>query len=81
VIEGRGFGPALTSNGGASFAASRRLAPDFDYTTAAFAGGYFLGDYEGLGVTGTTFVPFFGATFLPQANGAIGSDIFARRVG
>ena len=31
---------------------------------------------EGLGVTGDTFFPFFGATLEPQADGTIGSDIF-----
>jgi hypothetical protein len=31
----------------------------FDMTTAPDAGGYFVGDYEGLTATGTTFDPFF----------------------
>jgi hypothetical protein len=31
----------------------------FDYTTAPDAGGYFLGDYEGLTASNTTFDPFF----------------------
>ena len=39
--------------------------------------GFFLGDYQGLGVSGTTFTPFFGATLAAQANGQVGSDIFA----
>ena len=70
---------AYSTNGGRSFGASRRIGPDFDHAAAAFARGFFLGDYQGLGVTGTTFVPFFGATYLPQADGRIGSDIFATR--
>lgn len=53
------------------------VAPDFDHAAAAFAGGFFLGDYQGLGVSGTTFTPFFGATLETQANGQVGSDIFA----
>jgi hypothetical protein len=72
---------AFSTNGGQSFAASRRVAPDFDHAAAANAGGFFLGDYQGLGVRGSKFVPFFGATFLPQADGRIGSDIFTRRIG
>jgi hypothetical protein len=70
---------AFSTNGGKSFGPSRRLSPDFDYTNAAFAGGFFLGDYQGLGVAGTAFTPFFGATLVPQANGQIGSDIFSTK--
>ena len=44
-------------------------------------GGFFLGDYQGLGVSGTTFTPFFGATRATQANGQVGSDIFATTAG
>jgi len=37
-----------------------RLSPrSFDMTTAPNAGGYFVGDYEGLTSAGTTFDPFF----------------------
>ncbi len=71
----------FSTDGGRSFGTSTRVAPDFDHTAAAFAGGFFLGDYQGLGVSGTKFFPFFGATLLPQADGRIGSDIFVRRVG
>jgi hypothetical protein len=31
----------------------------FDYTTAPIARGFFLGDYDGLVATGTTFHAFF----------------------
>jgi hypothetical protein len=31
----------------------------FDMTTAPNAGGFFVGDYEGLTASGATFVPFF----------------------
>jgi hypothetical protein len=31
----------------------------FDMTSAPDAGGYFVGDYEGLTASGTTFYPFF----------------------
>jgi hypothetical protein len=67
----------LSTDGGKTFGPSRRVSPDFDHVNAAFAGGFFLGDYQGLAVTGRTFLPFFGATLLAQADGRIGSDIFA----
>jgi hypothetical protein len=72
---------AFSTNGGRSFGSSRRVAPDFDHAAAANAGGYFLGDYQGLAVKSSKFTPFFGATLLPQADGRIGSDIFTRKVG
>ena len=72
---------AFSTDGGAHFGASVRVSPDFDHAAAANAGGFFLGDYQGLGVSGTKFFPFFGATLLPQADGRIGSDIFSRKVG
>jgi hypothetical protein len=71
---------ALSTDGGHTFAPSRRVAPDFDHAAAANAGGFFLGDYQGLGVSGTKFLPFFGATLEPQADGRIGSDIFFTKV-
>jgi hypothetical protein len=67
---------AFSTDGGRTFGPSRRVAPDFDHALAANAGGFFLGDYQGLGVNGNTFFPFFGATLEPQADGTIGSDIF-----
>jgi hypothetical protein len=70
----------FSTDGGRTFGASRRLTPDFDQAAAAFAGGFFLGDYQGLGVAGTTFTPFFVATLATQANGQVGSDVFATRV-
>ena len=60
--------------------ATTRTTPDFDQAAAAFAGGFFLGDYQGLGVSGTTFTPFFVATLATQANGQVGSDVFATSV-
>jgi hypothetical protein len=72
---------AFSTNGGRTFGTSRRVSPNFDHALAANAGGFFLGDYQGLGVTGDTFIPFFGATLAPQADGMIGSDIFTTRRG
>ena len=71
----------FSTDGGRSFGSSQRLSPDFDHAAAAFAGGFFLGDYQGLGVSGITFTPFFGATLAAQANGQVGSDIFATTAG
>lgn len=51
----------------------------FDYTTAPDAGGYFLGDYEGLANTGSTFDPFFTMS-QPQATKGM-SDPFANQAG
>jgi hypothetical protein len=43
-----------------NFATSLRITPtSFDLLTAPNAGGFFVGDYEALGVNGTAFVPFF----------------------
>src|SRR5260370_18432050 len=45
---------------GASFGNEVRTTPtSFDMSIAPNAGGLFLGDYEGLGVKATAFVPFF----------------------
>jgi hypothetical protein len=71
---------ALSTNGGRTFGPSARVTPPFDHRAAAEAGGFFLGDYQGLGVAGTTFIPFFGANLVLQANGQLGSDIFSTRV-
>jgi hypothetical protein len=71
---------ATSTDGGQTFGSSRRVSPNFDHAAAAFAGGFFLGDYQGLAVSGTKFLPFFGATLEPQADGRIGSDIFFRKL-
>jgi hypothetical protein len=44
----------------ASFSNENGLTPQsFNMRTAPYAGGYFLGDYEGLDSFGSTFTPFF----------------------
>lgn len=49
-----------STNKGASFDTEVRITPtSFDMFTAPFSRGYFVGDYEGLDTSGTTFVPFF----------------------
>ncbi len=47
----------------------------FDMTTAPDAGGYFVGDYEGLSASGTTFDPFF-VMAQPKATSGL-TDTFA----
>ncbi len=48
-----------STNHGASFGNETHIAGSFDMLNAPNAGGFFLGDYEALGVNGTAFVPFF----------------------
>jgi hypothetical protein len=69
-----------TSKDGRRWSASQRVTPTFDYAAAPPAGGYFLGDYQGLDTAGNVFQAFFGANLLLQANGALGSDIFSTRI-
>ncbi|MEO8002747.1 MAG: sialidase family protein, partial [Arenimonas sp.] len=47
-----------TSSDGISWSESRITEP-FNLTTAPFAGGYFLGDYQSLVSSNNTFIPFF----------------------
>jgi hypothetical protein len=51
----------------------------FDYTTAPVAGGFFLGDYDGLTASGTTFKAFFGMSRPIATAGR--SDIFSNSAG
>jgi len=44
---------------GASFGNEVHIAGSFDLLTAPNAGGFFVGDYEGLTTSGTSFHPFF----------------------
>ncbi|SAL82363.1 BNR/Asp-box repeat-containing protein [Caballeronia arvi] len=49
-----------SSNGGQSFGGDKqRVAGPFDMKTDPNAEGLFVGDYQGLDVRGTTFLPFF----------------------
>jgi hypothetical protein len=51
------------------------LAGSFDMKTAPDAGGFFVGDYEGLAAVGTAFLPFFVQT--NSGNTANRTDVFA----
>jgi hypothetical protein len=64
---------------GASFGNETRItSSSFDMLIAPNAGGLFLGDYEGLDVNGTTFVPFFVQT--NTGNTANRTDVFATSI-
>jgi len=45
--------------GGSAFGPDSHVAGSFNMLVAPFAGGFFVGDYEAIGVNGTTFLPFF----------------------
>jgi len=64
---------------GASFGNETRITPtSFDILNAPNAGGLFLGDYEGLDVNGTAFVPFFVKT--NDENTSNRTDVFTTSV-
>jgi len=44
---------------GGAFGPDSHLAGSFNMLAAPFAGGFFVGDYEAIGVNGSTFLPFF----------------------
>ena len=58
----------------AHWGGERHVAGPFDEEQAADAGGYFLGDYEGMVVNGNTFGPFFVQAVSRAANNP--SDVF-----
>jgi len=66
-----------SANGGASFGNEAHLAGSFDMLTAPFAGGFFVGDYEGMDVAGTAFYPFF--VQANSGNTANRTDVFTTR--
>jgi BNR repeat-like domain len=64
-----------STNGGQSFGGELHVAGPFDMKTAPISRGFFVGDYQGLDVMGTTFVPFFVQT--NSGNTANRTDVFA----
>ena len=69
-----------STNGGASFGGETRITPNsFDMLNAPNAGGLFLGDYQGLAASGTTFYPFFVKT--NTGNTSNRTDVFTTNVG
>ena len=67
---------AHSHDGGATFS-EQHVAGPFDIETAPRAGGFFLGDYQGLDHAGRDFVPFFVMT--NSGNLANRTDVFAAR--
>jgi hypothetical protein len=59
---------------GAAFGNEVHIAGSFDMLTAPSAGGFFVGDYEALATSGTTFHPFFVAT--TSGNTSNRTDVF-----
>jgi hypothetical protein len=66
-----------STNHGATFGNEQHIAGPFDMKTAPNAGGFFVGDYEGLAAAGTTFVPFYVAANSGNLNNR--TDVFAAR--
>jgi len=64
-----------STNSGQSFGGEVQVAGPFDMKTAPNAEGLFVGDYQGLDVRGTAFVPFFVQT--NSGNLTNRTDVFA----
>jgi hypothetical protein len=66
-------------DGGATWGGEARITTtSFDYDTAPFARGLFLGDYEGLAHSGNVFKSFFVQT--NSGNTANRTDVFATSI-
>lgn len=65
-------------DGGRHFAVRVHLKGPFNYLVAPFAKGYFLGDYQGLAVSGPDFHPFFVVT--SSVGGRNRTDVFTATV-
>jgi len=63
---------------GRTFGGEQHLAGSFDMLTAPNARGFFVGNYEALATTGTTFVPFF--VQANSGNTANRTDVFVTTV-
>ena len=64
--------------GGGSFGNEQHLGGPFDMRTAPNAGGFFVGDYEGLDAAGATFKPLF--VMANDGNLANRTDVFVNSV-
>jgi hypothetical protein len=65
----------ITSEDGGATWQERHIGGSFDMTTAPVAGGYFVGDYEGLRHQDESFLPFFAMTNSGNLNNR--TDVFA----
>ncbi len=66
-------------DGGATFGDEAHVAGPFDMKTAPRAGGFFVGDYEGLATIGNTFIPVF--VQANSGNTANRTDVFETTAG
>lgn len=57
-----------------------RLTPTFDIATAPQAGGYFIGDYQGLAASGNVFIPVYVRTTGSTTNRTDVFAVFARSI-
>jgi hypothetical protein len=68
-----------STNQGVSFGNEARITPSsFDILTAPVAGGFFLGDYQGLAASGTVFQAFFVRT--NTGNTSNRTDVFSTSI-
>jgi hypothetical protein len=68
-----------SSDHGTTFGDETHIAGSFDLLQAPNSGGFFVGDYEALGVSGTAFVPFFVQAGKPPAT-TPPTDVFTNSV-
>jgi len=66
-------------DGGLTFGDEAHVAGPFDMKTAPRAGGFFVGDYEGLATIGNTFIPVF--VQANSGNTANRADVFETTAG
>jgi hypothetical protein len=68
-----------SSDHGTSFGDETHIAGSFDLLQAPNSGGFFVGDYEALGVSGRAFVPFFVQAGKPPST-TPPTDVFTNSV-
>jgi hypothetical protein len=66
---------AFSPRGGTHFGLERRIAPDFDMNKAPEAGGFFIGDYQGLVASGDSFRALFVTTNSRNSQTDNGTDV------
>ena len=69
----------VSPRGGRHFDRERQIAPVFDFLQAPQAGGYFIGDYQGLTTVGNQFRAMFVTTNSGQPNNR--TDVFYTEAG
>ncbi len=67
-----------SSDHGLMFGGEKQIAGPFDMLTAPYARGFFVGDYEALATSGTSFIPFF--VQANSGNTANRTDVFVTTI-